>query len=103
MQKLLQNGRLPIGVEVDHVLHREFTLRAAIMRDSVEAIEELGADAHPLRLGAALLARQLVKLGSLSKNEITTDQVLDLHDDDWAALEAARDELAKKLKALNAP
>lgn len=103
MQKNLQTGLLPIGVERDGVSHREFTLRPGIMRDSVEAIEELGADAHPMRLNAALIARQLLQLGSLPLDDITTDLVLDLCDDDWAAVEAAREVLAKKQKALSAP
>jgi hypothetical protein len=133
-------GTLPYGLEVDGVVHAEFELRAAILNDSIEAIDELGAAGgvyrarrelldmlHPLniktlsvetivsictdvmqkcaggfagdnnlKLSAAILARQITRLGTLDPKTITGKLLGTLSLEDWTALDVAAAEVAKK-------
>ncbi len=70
-----QTGTFPIGIVVDGVRQTAFELRSVTVGDNVDVIEELG-DVSALRLSAALYARQLVALGSLPKERITSELVL---------------------------
>lgn len=94
--KLTESDVLPIGVEVGGTLHREFTLRPALVRDNVDAVGEVGTG-NPVALSAALFARQLVKLGSLDAKQITTELVLGMHVEDFNALDRAAEQLQKKV------
>lgn len=96
-QALTISGELPGGVEVDGVLHREFTLRLPTVRDNGDAIDEVGST-NALFLSAAIFARQLVKLGTLKPEQITFELIADMHPDDYNALEAKATELEKKRK-----
>lgn len=97
-----QTGTFPIGIVVDGVRHMDFELRSVTVGDNVDVIEELG-DVSALRLSAALYARQLVALGSLPKERITSELVLALHPDDFNALEEAHAQLKKKLREHGQP
>lgn len=93
-------GTLPIGVEVDGVLHRDFTLRAATVADNIEVTEEMDANGEaptPLRLGTAMMARQLVTLGTLKREQITTGLVRGMHTADWNHLDQLSEAQEKKL------
>lgn len=96
MAHLTQNGALPIGVEVDGVVHREFTLRPALVRDNVEAIEDVGSG-NSVALSAAIYARQLMKLGTLAPEAITYALVAGMHVADFDAIDQAAIALQKKL------
>ena len=95
MNKLVQSGMLPIGITVDGVLHREFALKPARVVDSIDAVEEVGSH-NPIAVVAAVLARQLMQLGSIKPADIDYDLVCELDPRDFNALEAAAGELAKK-------
>ncbi|MCB6182311.1 hypothetical protein LIN78_01915 [Leeia sp. TBRC 13508] len=95
-----EEGKLPIGIEFEGKTHTAFTIRPAKMRDNVEAVEELGGDASLNRLSAAVLARQILSLGEIPKDKITSDLILDLDEEDWLELEAAKGRLAKKRQPL---
>lgn len=99
---MIERGTLLIGLTVDGVRHTEFELRPATVGDNVEAIEELG-NANGLRLSAAIYARQIVRLGSLPKSNITTDLVLALAAPDYDALEQAQERLKKRLLGSGLP
>lgn len=101
-QALTISGELPGGAEVDGVVHREFTLRLPTVRDNVEAIDEVGAT-NGVALSASILSRQLVKLGSLKREQITYDLVASLHPEDYNHLDAKAQELEKKRKAARRP
>lgn len=91
---------LPIGIEVDGVLHREFTLRGATVLDNIEVTDELieaGETPDQLRISTAMMARQLVALGTLTKDQITTALVRSLHITDWNKLDKESAALEKKL------
>jgi hypothetical protein len=93
-------GTLPIGLEVDGVLHREFTLRGATVLDNIDVTDELiaaGETPDQLRISTAMMARQLVSLGTLGPEQITTALVRSLHITDWNKLDRESAALEKKL------
>lgn len=94
--KIIQAGVLPIGVEVDGVLHRDFTLRPALVADNIDAINEVGSS-NPVALNAAVFARQLLKLGTLTPKQISYDLLAGMHVADFDALDRAAAVLQKKL------
>lgn len=96
------DGKLPGGVEVDGARHRDFTLRLPTVRDNVDAIDEVGGN-NQLAISAAILARQIVKLGSLAPGQICYELLADMHPSDYNALEAKAIELEKKRMAAAAP
>lgn len=100
MSARLITGTLPIGVDVDGVVHRTFSLRAATVADNIEVTEEMDANGEaptPLRLGTAMMARQLVTLGTLKREQITTSLVRGMHTADWNHLDKLSEEQEKKL------
>jgi len=95
MEKKPGTGTLPIGITVDGVTHREFELRPATLGDNIDAIDEVGAE-NQLKLSAAMMARQLVKLGTLPEDKINTALLRTLRTEDWNALDVEAMELTKK-------
>jgi hypothetical protein len=91
-------GKLPGGVQVDGQTHRDFTLRLPTVRDNVDAIDEVGSN-NQLAISAAILARQIVKLGTLEPKQICYELLADMHPSDYNALEAKAIELEKKRMA----
>lgn len=100
MSALTQTGVLPIGVTVEGVVHREFTLKPAIVLDNIEAIDEVGSH-NPVALQAAVMARQLTQLGTLKPADINYSLLCSMDPRDFNKLDEAAGELAKK--ALPAP
>lgn len=92
------SGTLPLGVEQAGETHREFTLRERLMRDEIHAYGVPGAVENDALFGVAVLTGQVLSLGSIPKEEITTDLLLDLRPDDFKALAEARDALADRLR-----
>jgi hypothetical protein len=95
MSGLTQTGLLPVGIEVDGVRHRDFTLKPARVIDSIAAIDEVGSH-NSIAIGASILARQLTQLGTLATKDIDYGLICDMDPRDYNALEAAAGELAKK-------
>lgn len=111
---LTQTGTLPFGVLVQGVRHRSFELRLPTVEDNIQALDEV-SQANPVLFSAAVFARQLLSLGSLTpppaiKPElkagdivptyISTDLIRGLDIVDYNELERATNELQKKMLAL---
>lgn len=92
---LTQTGELVTGALVDGVAHRAFELRLPTVRDNIDSLDEVGGH-NGVALGAAILARQLLKLGTLKPEQIDFDLVASLHPQDFNLLEGAAGELEKK-------
>lgn len=77
-------------------LHYDFEMRLPTVGDNIAAIEELGVGSN-LKLNTAMLARGLVKLGTIPREAITYT-LLERHliDDDYDVLSEARERLKKK-------
>lgn len=100
MSKASVKGTLPIGVEVDGKTYKAFEIRAAVLRDSVAAVEECGGDASQTLLRYAVMACR-VSFEGLDQEKVTTDLLMGLFDRDGVALELAADLVEKKLDALS--
>lgn len=102
LKALRQTGTLASGAEVDGVLHRDFELRLPTVQDNIDAVDEVGST-NGVALSAAIIARQLTRLGTLKPEQINFELVADLHPADYNQLEAAAGELEKKRIAASKP
>lgn len=100
MSKLTVTGKLPIGIEVDGKVYKDFTIRPAILRDSCAAVEAVGATASHGTLRYATMA-QRVSFDELPQDQVTVELMMGLYDRDAVAIETAADEVEKKLDALS--
>lgn len=103
MSALIVERTLPVGVTVDGKTYKKFSIRPATLRDSVNAVAELGTDAATATgntLRYATMA-QRVSFEGLEQEQVTLELLLSLIDRDANALEAAADEVEKKLDALS--
>ena len=98
IEALRESGTLATGVVVADVRHREFEMRLPTVADNIDAVDEVGST-NGVALGAAILACQLTKLGTLKPEQITLDLLTTLHPSDFNRLEAAASELEKKRQA----
>jgi phage FluMu protein gp41 len=94
-----EKGTLIIGVEHEGKLHKDFILRAQIVRDSVEAMEDERAQKNDSYFGVYCLAKQIEKLGDIPKEDITPDLVMALTETDFKALMAAKGRLEERLNS----
>lgn len=101
-RELRQTGTLVSGVVVDGVTHRDFELRLPTVQDNIDAVDDVGSH-NGVALNAAILVRQVVKLGGLKADEITFERIAALHPSDYNLLEAASSELEKKRLAAAQP
>lgn len=100
MGSITTSGTLPIGVTIEGVTHRAYVLRGALVSDNIAATDELvarGEGPDHLRIATALMSRQVVSLGTLAPQQITTDLMRGLHIADWNHLDKASEVLEKKL------
>lgn len=100
---LKEFGTLPVGVEVDGVVHRDFVLRPRLVRDSVYVMADPRAVTDDSYRGVALFACQLERLGSLAKEQITADLLLDMFDMDMEEIMEANKRLGVKLRTFRNP
>ncbi|RSZ35075.1 MULTISPECIES: phage tail assembly protein [unclassified Variovorax] len=91
-------GTLKQGVEVAGVLHRDFEMRLPTLGDNIDAVDQVGGH-NGVAVNAALMARQLVRLGTLEPKQITYDLLCSMHPSDYNQLDAASGELEKKRQA----
>lgn len=85
------SGPLRHGLLLAGVVHNDFTLRAALVDDLLDA--ELEADvARPLNFNAQLMVRQLVRVGTF-EGPFTVAMIRRLKPSDWRILRAAQSEI----------
>lgn len=102
IRTLRQSGTLVSGVLVEGATHRDFELRLPTVQDNIDAVDEVGGH-NGVALNAAILTRQLVRLGTLKREEIDFDLIAGLHPADFNRLEEAASELEKKRIAASQP
>ena len=96
------DGTLLFGLEQDGKLQKDFTLRLATLEDVEEAIEAAGPGASNARMARHKWARCLTRLGDIPAAKITADLLASLPAQEFGVLQAAEDELLKKLVASSA-
>lgn len=96
---ITEKGTLIVGVEFAGKIHKAFELRSALVRDSIEAVEE---DARAVKnesyMGLCLIAKQLLALGDIPKKEITPAMLMDMNEIDMAEITEANRRLQKRLR-----
>lgn len=100
MNALTVTDMLPIGVVVDGSTYRKFTIRPAKLRDSIAAVDAMGANATPNTMRYATMA-QRVSFEGLAQDQVTVELLMDMYDRDAVALETAAEAVEKKLDALS--
>lgn len=97
---LSETGTLPVGVEVDGITHQDFELREQLVVDGVEVLEdpETGSRASKSDVfyNVAVMAKRLIKLGSIPKESITAGLLLAMHQDDFSAIAQASTRLENR-------
>jgi hypothetical protein len=95
---ITQKVTLPVGIEIDGVLHRDVVLRPQKVRDSVEAMEDERAAKNESYLGLMMQAKQIVSFGTLKTEQINADLLMELFDLDMAEMMGAARKLQERLK-----
>ncbi|OVZ93584.1 hypothetical protein CBW58_05765 [Yersinia frederiksenii] len=101
---MIEQGFLVFGVAVGDVIHREFSIRMPVIKDTIAALtdtqEAQGTTEGPaaqLYYKVALIASALISLGNLAKDDITTELLLnELTDDDFDIIDAHIAAIKKK-------
>jgi hypothetical protein len=101
---MTEQGFLVYGVAVGDVIHREFSIRMPVVKDTITALtdtqESQGTTDGPaaqLYYKVALIASALISLGNLAKEDITTELLLnELTDDDFDIIDAHIAAIKKK-------
>lgn len=93
-----EQGTLPVGVERDGVIHKDFEVRPRLVRDSVDTMDDPRALTNESYAGLCILSRQIVRLGAIPKEEITPALLLDMYEEDLGELYRAAEEVARRLK-----
>jgi hypothetical protein len=95
---LTEKGTLPVGVEHNGKLHRDFELRPQKVSDSIDALDEdERARKNDSYLGVVIVSKQLVKLGDIPKEAITPELVMDMCDVDMEEINDAMKRLKTRL------
>jgi len=96
-----ETGTLPIGVEFNGKVHRDFVLRPQVVRDTIDLMDSEYADranGNDHFFGICLLSGQLEKLGDIPKKEITPDLLLNMYDDDFRVVINSKEALESRLR-----
>jgi hypothetical protein len=83
-------GPLKVGIKIDGVVHKDFTMRGALLEDMLDAEKEASVDT-PLNFNACLMTRQLVRVGSYT-DPVTVGMLGRMKPVDWRILRAAQNE-----------
>jgi len=90
---------LPDGIVFEGATHRDMEIRPQKIRDSVDALEDERAQNNNAYLGVAVLAGQVLSLGSIPKERITAELLLELSEDDMAEINRGLERLRNRVKS----
>lgn len=101
---MTNTGFLLYGVSAGDVVHREFSIRLPVVKDTITALTDtqsaLGTTDGPaaqMHYKVAVIASALLSLGSMEKCDITTEFLLnELTDEDFDIIDAHIADIKKK-------
>jgi hypothetical protein len=100
--KITEKGTLIVGVpDESGKIHKDFIMRPQLVKDSVAVLEDEQAVLNDAYFGAGVMAEQIETLGTLKKEEITTELVLNLTDVDFKVLLEKKEALEKRLRGFS--
>lgn len=87
-----QSGTLEYGVQFNGEIHRDFEIRLQTVGDEIDTVAEVGSDVIDANFTVHLLARTLIRLGSIPEDELTPELLKDnlIYEDYMALLRASR-------------
>lgn len=92
-------GTLPFGVLHNDVIHRDFEIRLQTVGDEIDVGDDIGSDIIDVNFTVHLMARTLLRLGTIPKEAITPQLLRDaLVYEDYNALIVAAAMAKKKLR-----
>jgi len=96
---ITEKGKLPVGIEFNGTVHRDYELRPQQVKDSVAAYEDPRAVKNDVFFGVSVLALQIVNLGTIPKEEITSGLLMEMYEGDLKELHGARERVEEKLRS----
>lgn len=98
---ITEKGKLVFGIEYEGETHKEFEIRPQLVKDSVEISESdnprvLESDYYA---GICILAKQIIKLGTIPHDKITADLILEMAEDDCQIISAAKEALESRFRS----
>lgn len=97
---LTETGTLPIGIEYDGSVHRDYEIREEIVADGIEIFDDPEtagrAEKNRAYMGICVLAKQIVKIGKIPKDAITPAMLLTCNVPDVSELQQAAQRLEEK-------
>lgn len=100
---LTEKGTLPVGVEYEGKTHKDFEIREQLVSDMIDVFDNpehaSRADKNNYYLGACILSKLIVSIGSIPKEAITVDLLLGMLQDDLNEVKRAEGRLDEKRKS----
>ncbi len=97
-----EKGTLPGGVEYEGQVHREYEVREQRVGDMIAVYDDperaKRAENNAMFMGLCILAGQIVKLGTIPKEAITPELLLDIEQPDCNELSEAAKRLEERRK-----
>ncbi|WP_048795376.1 phage tail assembly protein [Serratia marcescens] len=97
-----ETGTLDYGVQYNGKIHRDFEIRLQTVGDEIDVGDEIGSDLVDVNFTVHLLARTLLRLGSIPAEDISPQLLRDnLVYEDYNALLRASGRAKKKLMPMS--
>lgn len=100
---LTEKGTLPIGIEYDGKIHKDFEIREELVRDAIEIFDNPEAADRAAKnnafMGLCTIAKRIIKIGAIPREAITTEMLLDCSTADMNELHRATQRLEEKRRS----
>jgi hypothetical protein len=100
---LTEKGTLPVGVEYEGKTHKDFEIREQLVSDMIDVFDNPAhsarAEKNNYYLGACILSKLIVSIGTIPKEAITVDLLLGMLQDDLNEVKRAEARLNSKRKS----
>ena len=97
-------GTLPFGIEKDGMVHRDFEIRPRLVKDTLEIAREQGRkkiEDDDMFFTMCLTAKQILHIGDIQP--VPVELLLEMLDEDMAAILDAKEVLATRLESFRMP
>ena len=86
-----QKGILPVGLEFEGQVHKEFEIRRELVGDTVAAMDNPRAQHNKAYASLCIFSRRLAKSGSIPKDKVTPELLMNMAEEDFDAIVIASD------------
>lgn len=99
MNKLTETGRLPIGVEYEGTVHRDFEIGPRLVKHMIAASGDVLFETNKNAYEVCCLAAQIIRLGGIPKEAITGSLLGEMDVDDFDALTEAAEKVRQRTRS----